>query len=216
MPFALRTRLLVPGFLLSLSLTLLFAALATAQTTPPYRDPKLPIEQRIADLLSRMTLEEKVAQMGSAWENPAFRNVQKTFFVDENGTFLPGEAAIVLKDGIGQISRPGEGRNARAMAEYTNTVQKWVRDNTRLGIPVLFHVECLHGFVAPGATSYPQAIALASTWDPALVHDVFTAVAAEARAAGAQQCLAPVLDLARDPRWGRTEETYGEDPYLVS
>lgn len=216
MPFALRTRLLVPVSLLSLALTLLFAALVTAQSTPPYRDPKLPIEQRIADLLSRMTLEEKVAQMGSAWENPGFRNVQKTFFVDEKGNFLPGEAAIVLKDGIGQISRPGEGRNARTMAEYTNTVQKWVRDNTRLGIPVLFHVECLHGFVAPGATSYPQAIALASTWDPALLHDVFSAVAAEARAAGAQQCLAPVLDLARDPRWGRTEETYGEDPYLVS
>src|SRR5579883_2908187 len=168
MPFALRTRLLVPVSLLSLALTLLFAALVTAQSTPPYRDPKLPIEQRIADLLSRMTLEEKVAQMGSAWENPGFRNVQKTFFVDEKGNFLPSQAAIVLKDGIGQISRPGEGRNARTMAEYTNTVQKWVRDNTRLGIPVLFHVECLHGFVAPGATSYPQAIALASTWEPAL------------------------------------------------
>jgi beta-glucosidase len=102
------------------------------------------------------------------------------------------------------------------MAEYTNRVQKWMRDNTRLGIPVIFHDECLHGHVAPKATSYPQAIALASTWDPSLLHEVFTATAAEARARGVQQCLAPVLDLARDPRWGRTEETYGEDPYLVS
>jgi len=91
-----------------------------------------------------------------------------------------------------------------------------MKDNTRLGIPVLFHEECLHGHVAPKGTSYPQAIALASTWNPNLVHDVFSATASEVRTRGAQQCLAPVLDLARDPRWGRTEETYGEDPYLVS
>jgi beta-glucosidase len=102
------------------------------------------------------------------------------------------------------------------MAEFTNTVQKWVKENTRLGIPVVFHDECLHGHVAPGGTSYPMAIALSSTWDPALIGEVFTATAAEVRARGAQHCLAPVLDLARDPRWGRTEETYGEDPYLVS
>jgi beta-glucosidase len=102
------------------------------------------------------------------------------------------------------------------MAEFTNTMQKWLKENTRLGIPVIFHEECLHGHVAPKGTSYPQAIALASTWNPLLVHDVFSATAAEVRARGAQQCLTPVLDLARDPRWGRTEETYGEDPYLVS
>jgi beta-glucosidase len=102
------------------------------------------------------------------------------------------------------------------MADYTNTVQKWFKENTRLGIPVLFHDECLHGHVAPKGTSYPQAIALSSTWDPALVEDVFTATAAEVRARGVHHCLAPVLDLARDPRWGRTEETYGEDPYLTS
>jgi beta-glucosidase len=121
-----------------------------------------------------------------------------------------------MKNGLGEISRPSENRDPRAMVEYTNTVQKWLHDNTRLGIPVIFHDECLHGHVAPKATSYPQAIALASTWDPSLLHEVFTATAAEARARGVQQCLAPVLDLARDPRWGRTEETYGEDPYLVS
>jgi len=102
------------------------------------------------------------------------------------------------------------------MAEFTNSIQKWLKENTRLGIPILFHEECLHGNAAPKATSFPQAIALASTWDPALVQEVFTSVAAEVRAKGAQECLAPVLDLARDPRWGRTEETYGEDPYLVS
>jgi beta-glucosidase len=187
-----------------------------AQNVPPYRDSKLPVEQRISDLLSRMTLEEKVAQMESAWENRQFFSDPQTLFIDEKGVFLPDRAAVLLKYGLGEVSRPGEGRGPRAMAEFTNAIQKWVKENTRLGIPVLFHEECLHGHVAPKATSYPQAIALASTWDPILIHDVFTATAAEVRASGAQHCLAPVLDLARDPRWGRTEETYGEDPYLVS
>ena len=191
-------------------------SLARAQQAPPYRDPKLPVEQRVADLLSRMTLEEKLAQMEGAWENRQFLNQQQSFFVDQKGAFLPENAAVVLKNGLGEISRPSEGRGPRAMAEFTNTVQRWVKENTRLGIPVVFHDECLHGHVAPGGTSYPMAIALSSTWDPKLVGEVFTATAAEVRARGAQHCLAPVLDLARDPRWGRTEETYGEDPYLVS
>jgi len=189
---------------------------AMAQNALPYRDAKLPVDQRVADLLSRMTLEEKIAQLEGAWENKQFFHNPQELFVDENGKFLPERAAALMKNGLGEISRPSENRDPRAMAEYTNTVQKWMRENTRLGIPVIFHDECLHGHVAPKATSYPQAIALASTWDPSLLHEVFTATAAEARARGVQQCLAPVLDLARDPRWGRTEETYGEDPYLVS
>jgi beta-glucosidase len=188
-----------------------------AQEVLPYRNPKLPIEQRISDLLSRMTLEEKVAQLEGVWENKQFMKTPESRFVDDQGHFLPERAAVLLKDGIGEMSRPGEvAAGPREMAEFTNTMQKWVKENTRLGIPVLFHEECLHGHIAPGSTSFPSAIGLASTWDPALVHDVFTAVAAEVRAQGAQQCLAPVLGLARDPRWGRTEETYGEDPYLVS
>src|SRR5260370_39773766 len=191
-------------------------SLAHAQQVPPYRDAKLPVEQRVADLLSRMTLEEKLAQMEGAWENRAFFSQQQLFFVDQKGAFVPENAAVVLKNGLGEISRPSEGRSPRAMAEFTNTVQKWVKENTRLGIPVVFHDECLHGHVAPGGTSYPMAIALSSTWDPALIGEVFTATAAEARARGAQHCLAPVRDLPRDPRRARTQETYGEDPYLVS
>jgi beta-glucosidase len=187
-----------------------------AQDAPAYRNPKLPIEQRLGDLLSRMTLEEKVAQLEGVWENQQFMKTPESRFVDEKGAFLPERAAVLLADGIGQMSRPSEGRGPREMAEFTNTMQKWLKENTRLGIPVLFHDECLHGHVAQKGTSYPAAIGLASTWDPDLVHEVFTATAAEARARGAQECLAPVLDLARDPRWGRTEETYGEDPYLVS
>jgi beta-glucosidase len=187
-----------------------------AQNALPYRDPKLPVEQRVSDLLSRMTLEEKIAQLEGAWENKQFFSDPQAMFVDEKGAFLPERANALIKNGLGEISRPSEHRDPRAMVEFTNTVQRWMKENTRLGIPVLFHDECLHGHVAPQGTSYPQAIALASTWDPTLLHEVFTATAAEARARGIQQCLAPVLDLARDPRWGRTEETYGEDPYLVS
>jgi beta-glucosidase len=163
-----------------------------------------------------MTLEEKLAQLESAWENSQFFKNPQDLFVDDKGAFLPERAAVLLKYGLGEISRPSEHRGPRAMADFTNTMQKWVKENTRLGIPLLFHDECLHGHVAPKGTSYPQAIALASTWDPLLVGDVFSATAAEVRARGVQQCLAPVLDLARDPRWGRTEETYGEDPYLVT
>jgi beta-glucosidase len=191
-------------------------SVVVAQSVPPYRDPKLPVEQRVADLMSRMTLEEKVAQMESVWENRDFFKDPQALLVDEKGNFLPERAAILIKNGLGEFTRPGEGHGPRASAELANAIQKWVKENTRLGIPVLFHDECLHGHVAPKATSYPQAIALASTWDPDLVSEVFTATAAETRAAGAHHCLAPVLDLARDPRWGRTEETYGEDPYLVS
>ena len=190
---------------------------ATAQEALPYLNPRLPVEQRVADLLSRMTLEEKIAQMDSVWENrQQFPDDSTALFAGTDGKFLPERAAVLLKNGIGEISRPSENRSPREMAEFTNSVQRWLKENTRLGIPALFHDECLHGHVAPRGTSYPQAIALASTWDPALVQNVFTTTAAEARARGAQHCLAPVLDLARDPRWGRTEETYGEDPYLVS
>jgi beta-glucosidase len=174
------------------------------------------VEQRVADLLSRMTLEEKIAQLGGTWQNRNIEHDETQFFVGKNREFLPDRAAVLLKDGLGGMSRPSEGRGPREMAEFTNTLQKWIVEHTRLGIPILFHDECLHGHVAPRGTSYPQAIALASTWDTTLVQNVFSATALEVRARGAHQCLAPVLDLARDPRWGRTEETYGEDPYLTS
>ncbi len=192
-----------------------FCFRAEGQATPPYRNPKLPVEQRVADLMSRMTLQEKIAQLVGTWQSglPAGSPAR---FEDRNGNFDPALAAVALKNGLGEITRPSTNRGPRQEAEFTNAIQRWLREHTRLGIPVIFHEECLHGDVAPGGTSYPQAIALASTWDPALVKEVFTATAAEVRARGAEQCLAPVLDLARDPRWGRTEETYGEDPYLGS
>jgi beta-glucosidase len=194
---------------------LLLCSGAVAQSVPPYRNSKLPVEQRVADLMSRMTLEEKIAQLEGTWQTglPVGSSAR---FEDSNGNFDPALAAVALKNGLGEMTRPSANRGPRQEAEFTNAVQRWLREHTSLGIPIVFHEECLHGDVAPGGTSYPQAIALASTWDPSLVHSVFTATAAEVRARGAEQCLAPVLDIARDPRWGRTEETYGEDPYLVS
>jgi len=202
-----------PGVILLAYAALCFGA--RAQTTLPYQDPKVPVEQRVADLMSRMTLQEKIAQLVGTWQTGLPANSPQRF-VDANGDFDPALAAVALKNGLGEMTRPSANRGPRQEALFTNEVQKWLREHNRLGIPVIFHEECLHGDVAPDGTSYPQAIALASTWDPALVKDVFTATAAEVRARGAEQCLAPVLGLARDPRWGRTEETYGEDPYLVS
>lgn len=174
-----------------------------------YRNPALPTERRVEDLLSRMTLEEKVAQMLCLWS-------AKRQITDAQGRFDPSRAPQWFRVGIGRIERPSDGHGARAEAEFTNAIQKWVKENTRLGIPVIFHNEALHGLQGPEATSFPQAIALASTWDPDLVERAFAVVAQEVRARGAQQVLAPVVDVARDPRWGRFEETFGEDPYLVS
>jgi len=179
------------------------------EKSPDYKNPRLPVEQRVADLLKRMTLEEKVAQTQALWK-------MKSLIMDDHGNFSPQKAGAVLKYGMGQITRPSEQKGPRQMAEFTNAIQKWVMENTRLGIPVMFHEECLHGHAAPKGTSYPQPIALASSWDTDLVERIFSATAAEVRARGGQQALTPVLDLAREPRWGRAEETYGEDPYLVS
>lgn len=201
---------------LFLSISLGQVRVASAQDKPPYRNPELPVEERVQDLLRRMTLDEKIAQMQSRWHNLDYVKDKKQFFENERGEFVPGEAETALRDGVGEVSVPSEHRGPRQMAEFTNAVQSWVVHHTRLGIPVLFHDECLHGHLAPGGTNFPVPIALASTWDLKLVSNIFSSVASEVRARGAQQCLSPVLDLARDPRWGRTEETYGEDPFLVS
>jgi beta-glucosidase len=184
-------------------------------TTPAYRNPALPPEARVADLLARMTLEEKAAQMLCVWQK------KSETLVDEQGNFDPAkaEAAFGHGHGLGQVGRPsdsGGGKDARAMAELTNAIQKFFIEHSRLGIPVIFHEECLHGHAAVDATSFPQPIALAGTFDPELVRQVYTCTAEEARLRGTHQALTPVLDVARDPRWGRVEETFGEDPYLVA
>jgi beta-glucosidase len=192
----------------------------TSRDRPVYRDPAAPIEARVEDLLGRMTLEEKIVQITSVWAD-------KNKFLDAKGRFDAAKASELHPNGIGHFTRPsdlqGVGspfktpyRDERQTVELINAMQRHALTKTRLGIPVLFHEEGLHGYAALNATSFPQSIALASSWDPQLLEQVFTVVAREIRARGVQLVLAPVVDVARDPRWGRIEETYGEDPYLVS
>jgi beta-glucosidase len=182
---------------------------------PDYRNANLPIERRVADLLSHMTIEEKAAQMTTLWvRKPQQRRPHGNF--GDRGDFSPEEAAAVMKHGIGEIARQRERTDARRGATYANAVQKWLKENTRLGIPALLHEEILHGLMAVGGTNFPTPISLASSWDTELITKIFTAAALETRLRGSHHVLGPNLDLARDPRWGRTEETYGEDPYLVA
>jgi beta-glucosidase len=181
----------------------------------PYRDATLSVDQRVADLLGRMTLAEKAAQMTCIWQKKA------ELLLDEHGVFDAAKARANYGhgNGLGQVGRPSDaagGRNARETAELTNAIQRFFIEESRLGIPVFFHEECLHGHAAIGATSFPQPIALGATFDPHLVERIFTTTALETRLRGAHQALTPVVDVARDPRWGRVEETYGEDPYLVA
>jgi beta-glucosidase len=182
---------------------------------PLYRNSAKPTEQRLRDLLRRMTLQEKAAQMMCVWQQKA------TMLTDEKGDFDRGKAARSFrkKHGMGQVGRPSDaagGLNARRTAELTNSIQKFFLEHSRLGIPVIFHEECLHGHAAVDATSFPQPIGLGATFNPKLVQELFTMTAYEARVRGTHQALTPVVDVARDPRWGRVEETYGEDPYLVA
>lgn len=183
--------------------------------TADYKNSKLSVDARVADLLKRMTLEEKVAQLTCLWAQRPQAKPQ-TDFTTDRGELSHEKAQQVLKFGIGQIARQRERKGPREGAAFANSVQKWLLENTRLGIPAMFHDEILHGHMAQGSTSFPQPISLASSWDPDLITRVFTAAALETRVRGSHQVLGPNLDLAREPRWGRTEETYGEDPYLVS
>ena len=197
------------------------ASLAATAGKPVYEDPHAAVDTRVEDLLSRMTLQEKIAQISCIWQ-------RKGEVEDANGNFDPAKASRVFPFGIGQVARPSDRvpleandplqnvfRDVPQTVAFVNAVQHYSVDDTRLGIPTLFHGEGLHGFMARDATSFPQAIALASSWDPALITRIYTIVAREARARGVQLLLTPVINLGRDPRWGRIEETFGEDTYLA-
>jgi beta-glucosidase-like glycosyl hydrolase len=183
-----------------------------------YRDGTQSIDARVADLLGRMTLKEKVAQLACLWDT-------KPQIQDEKGWFDPAKASTVLPDGIGCISRPADFwgipgddhkyRSPRETATITREIQRWAIEETRLGIPVLMHEEGLHGLMSKDGTNFPQAIALAGMFDEELTQQIYTIVSREIRALGVHHVLSPVVDVARDARWGRIEETYGEDPYLV-
>ncbi len=167
-----------------------------------------PIKQRVSDLLARMTLDEKLAQIGSCW-----------IFELQNGRDL--DLHLVnqkLQHGIGQISRLAGASTLEpaACAKTANDLQRFLLEKTRLGIPAIIHEECCAGAMALGGTTYPQMLGLAGTFQPELARQMTIQIREQLRAIGAHQGLAPVLDVARDPRWGRSEETFGEDPILAS
>lgn len=196
-----------------------------AMAGPLYKDARAPIPARVADLMARMTMPEKIAQLRAAW-------AQKALMIDELA-FDARKAKVAFPDGIGHVTRPSDKRGVPGISgaaggtaarwrtpaetvEFVNALQKWALEDTRLGIPVLLHEESLHGYMATEATMFPQALALAGTFDPDLMRRVQSIIAREARARGVPLVLSPVVDIVRDPRWGRIEETWGEDPFLCA
>lgn len=185
---------------------------------PLYKDPSQPVPERVRDLLARMTSAEKFAQLHAFW-----------LVLSETGQHRarPGEAFVGgsddasvqrrLAQGMGQITRPlgTHSVDAATGVRALNKLQRFLRNDTRLGIPALSHEECLMGVMTRDGTLFPSPLALSATWNPALVQQVAEQTGLESRELGAHQGLAPVLDVSRDVRWGRTEETFGEDPYLV-
>jgi len=164
--------------------------------------------KRAKDLVTKMTLDEKIAQIGSFW----------IYEIQTDGELDWKKVKTRLRDGIGQITRLGGGSTLapRDAAIVANKIQKYLLEETRLKIPALFHEECCSGAMVLGGTTYPQMIGLASTFQPALAEKMTAEIRKQLMAIGARQGLAPVLDIAVDPRWGRVEETFGEDPLLVS
>ena len=170
-----------------------------------YKNSNLPVDKRVADLLKHMTLEEKIAQLMGLWnggvedfKEEIFNNPEKMKEIFGNGCNSVHPATLGIKDTV----------------EERNKIQKYLIEETRLGIPALFVDEGQHGVMRPESTVFPQAIGLACSWDPELFEEVYRIIAYEMRSRGTHHALSPVIDVCREPRWGRVEETYGEDPYL--
>jgi beta-glucosidase len=178
------------------------------QTRPLYLNPTCPVSTRAQDLLARLTVDEKIAQMTSVW----FKDMQV------GQEFSSAKMAALLANGIGQVTRIG-GSSALSpidVARAGNAIQRFLMNDLRLGIPAILHEESCVGYLTLGGTIFPQIIGLASTWCPELAGQMAAEIRRQMLAVGARQALAPVLDISRDPRWGRTEETFGEDPLLVA
>lgn len=173
-----------------------------------YKNPTQPIDQRVQDLLTQMTLAEKVAQIGSAW----------VYELLDGQRLDQTKVANRLAQGIGQITRlaGASSLGPEGCAQLANELQRYLMEETRLGIPAMIHEECCSGYTARGATAFPQMIGIASSWQPELAAAMTSEIRKQMRAVGAHQGLSPILDIGRDPRWGRIEETFGEDPYLVA
>lgn len=180
----------------------------------PYQNPELGFKERAQDLLERMSLPEKVAQLGSllpfddwgAWSKLSLdERIHQTEALPWEQLVQTGSFSVVLRE-----------LPPRRAAQLANRIHQLARQHTRLGIPPLIHDEGLHGLLANGATSFPQSIAMASSWNPELLQQVAGAIGRETRQRGIRQLLSPTINIARDPRCGRTEETYGEDPTLAA
>lgn len=172
-----------------------------------YQDPSRPVEERVDDLLGRMDIDEKVAQLGCLW----LTDLVAGDAIDA------ATARDRLRHGIGQITRIGASTGLRpaGSAAVMNELQRLCIESNRHGIPLLVHEESVAGYLARDATVFPQALALACSWDPEMLGAIAAVIREQMLAVGARLTLAPVLDVARDPRWGRVEETYGEDPVLA-
>ena len=176
----------------------------------PYKNPKLTVDERVEDLLQRMTLKEKFWQV---FMIPGDLDEGKDRYKDGIfgfQTFAKGKST----EAVGQMLTYGASGTPKQTAEKINAMQKFFLEETRLGIPIIPFDEALHGLVRDGAIAYPQSIALASSWNTDLMFKVSSAIATESKTRGIRQILSPVINLASDVRWGRTEETYGEDPFL--
>ncbi|GAB0157624.1 glycoside hydrolase family 3 C-terminal domain-containing protein [Chryseobacterium sp. Alg-005] len=191
----------------------LFSFIFISAQKPLYKDPKQPVETRVQDLLKRMTPEEKFWQ---CFMIPGdLDNVPKTQY--SHGIFgLQVSAGNQGGGAAGQLLKYNANEDAERLVKKINAIQKYFVEESRLGIPIIPFDEALHGLVREGATAFPQAIALSATFNPELMKEVSTAIAKESKLRGIRQILTPVVNLASDVRWGRTEETYGEDPFLTS
>ena len=172
--------------------------------------------QRAKVLLAQMSLKEKIAQLVSVWFEIAEDEsitIRQAFSHHQHNPLSQQE---ILQDGIGQLSRPfgTVAKDVKKQAASVNKIQKYIIESTRLGIPAMFHEECLTGAMVSGATIFPSALNYGSTWDQTLIKEIATRIGKELRSLNVHQGLSPVLDVARDARWGRLEETFGEDPYL--
>jgi beta-glucosidase len=194
-----------------LALLILFLFTSLLQAQLPYKDPSLPVEARVKDLLSRMTVEEKFWQL---FMIPGDLDGGKEKY--KNGIFGMQISAKGSHDAAAQLLNYSYAGSALETAGKINSIQKYFVEETRLGIPIIAFEEALHGLVGGGATSFPQSIGMAATWDTPLMGRVSSAIAYETKSRGIRMVLSPVVNIASDVRWGRVEETYGEDPFLSS
>ncbi|WP_406053458.1 glycoside hydrolase family 3 N-terminal domain-containing protein [Kribbella sp. NBC_00889] len=198
----------------------------SSSSDQPWRDPGLPADKRVELLLQAMTLREKIAQLGSRWAGNDMADTELP--ADETLNVAPMEDVFATgaAPSLAEASRDGLGHLTRVWGSVPRTVEQGVAElirqhevvleSSRLGIPALVHEECLTGFTTYGATVYPASIAWGATFDPELVERMAAAIGRDMAAVGVHQGLSPVLDVVRDYRWGRVEETIGEDPYLVA